>query len=258
MKCADCLESLGPFIDGELRADEAALVEEHLKTCVDCAAAHRRLLATSYQLKNTLMRYEAPDVLTARIRASLAEPARDAPDRPRMVPLARRSGWQRTVAAAAVVAVVSSGLTYAVVNQRRSVNPVQQEVLASHIRSLMPGHLTDVASNDQHNVKPWFNGRANVSPDVPRLDSLGFPLIGGRLDYIDGHNTAVVVYTRRQHVINVFSWASSGPAEQSGVVSSSNGYHLIRARHNGLEIWIVSDLNESELRDFARLLIHPR
>ena len=258
MKCADCLESLGPFIDGELPPDEVALVEEHLKTCADCAAAHQRLVATSSQLKKTLMRYEAPDVLKARIRASITEAARDAPDQPVMVPLPRRSAWQRTFAAAAVVAIVSSGLTYAVVNQRASANPVEQEVLASHIRSLMPGHLTDVASNDQHNVKPWFNGRANVSPDVPRLDSLGFPLIGGRLDYIDGHNAAVVVYTRRQHVINVFSWASPGPTEQSGVLSTSNGYHLIRARHNGLEIWIVSDLNESELRDFARMVIPPR
>jgi anti-sigma factor RsiW len=203
------------------------------------------------------MRYEAPDVLKARIRASLAEPTRDASEHA-LVSLPRRSAWQRTVAAAAVVAIVSSGLTYAIVNQRGSANPVEQEVLASHIRSLMPGHLTDVASNDQHNVKPWFNGRANVSPDVPRLDSLGFPLIGGRLDYIDGHNTAVVVYTRRQHVINVFSWASPGPAEERAEVSSSNGYHLIRARHNGLEIWIVSDLNEAELEDFARMVMPQR
>ena len=119
----------------------------------------------------------------------------------------------------------------------------------------MPGHLTDVASNDQHNVKPWFNGRVNMSPDVPRLDSLGFPLIGGRLDYVDGRNVAVVVYMRRQHVINVFSWPASGAAEQTAESSSSNGYHLLRARHNGMEVWIVSDLNEAELKDFARTLM---
>ena len=107
-------------------------------------------------------------------------------------------------------------------------------------------------------MKPWFNGRVKMSPDVPRLDSLGFPLVGGRLDYVDGHNVAAVVYTRRQHVINVFSWASPGPAEQTAAVSSANGYHLIRARHNGLEIWIASDLNESELENFARMVIPRR
>src|SRR5205807_7500087 len=172
-----------------------------------------------------------------------------------LVALPRGRIWPRMIAAAAAVAIVSSGLTFAAMRQRVVGDSVEQEVLSSHIRSLMPGHLTDVASTDQHNVKPWFNGRVNISPDVPRLDSLGFPLIGGRLDYVDGRNVAVVVYMRRQHVINVFSWPASGAAEQTAESSSSNGYHLLRARHNGMEVWIVSDLNEAELKDFARTLM---
>jgi len=254
MICADCLDSLGAYIDGELTADEASLVEKHLETCADCSAAHRRLMTTSSRIKAGLMRYEAPDVLKARIRASLAD-MREAPDQPALVPLPRGRAWPRMVAAAATVAIVSSGLTFAALRERAPSNATEQQVLASHIRSLMPGHLTDVASNDQHNVKPWFNGRVNMSPDVPRLDSLGFPLIGGRLDYVDGRNVAVVVYMRRQHVINVFSWPASGAAEQTAESSSSNGYHLLRARHNGMEVWIVSDLNEAELKDFARTLM---
>lgn len=255
MTCAECLENLGPFIDGELPPDEAALIQEHLGSCADCAAAHRRLVDTSSKLKGGLMRYEAPDVLKARIRASLAESARESPSQRGLVPTPRGRAWPRMVAAAAAVAIVSSGLTFEAVRQRGSANSVEQQVLTSHIRSLMPGHLTDVASNDQHNVKPWFNGRVNVSPDVPRLDSLGFPLIGGRLDYIDGHNAAAVVYTRRQHVINVYSWPASGPASQPPASMSANGYHLIRATHNGLEVWIVSDLNRAELEDFARMVL---
>src|SRR6266566_1470765 len=258
MTCADCLESLGSFVDGELPADEAALIEEHLRTCDDCARAHRRLVDTSSQVKAALMRYQAPDVLKARIRASLADPAGEfAAQRPR-VPLYRNISWGRTIAAAAIVAVASSALTLAITDRRPHESPVEQQVLASHIRSLIPGHLTDVASNDQHNVKPWFNGRVNMSPDVPRLDSVGYPLVGGRVDYIDGRSVAAVVYTRRQHVINVFWWPAAGGGELAPAASTTNGYHIIHARHNGEESWIVSDLNLPELENFARVLIPSR
>ncbi len=118
----------------------------------------------------------------------------------------------------------------------------------------MPGHLTDVASNDQHNVKPWFNGRVDMSPNVPRLDSLGFPLVGGRIDYIAGRRVPVIVYTRRQHVINVYSWPTN-TANEPSVAASSHGYNLISIPRNGGQLWIVSDLNRAELGDFARLLV---
>jgi len=161
--------------------------------------------------------------------------------------------WPSAVAAAALVAVLSSALTLSVTQRRPAGEAVQSELLASHIRSLMPGHLTDVASNDQHNVKPWFNGRVDLSPAVPRLDSLGFPLVGGRIDYIDGRSVAVIVYTRRQHVINVYAWPTAR-GNDAPITSSSHGYNLIRLPRNGEELWIVSDLNRAELREFARLL----
>jgi len=254
MKCADCVENLGSYVDGELPPEETAEMEEHLKTCADCAEAHRRLAGTSSRVKAGLMRYEAPDVLKARIRASLADPTRDEPPQRGLVAMPRGRVWPTMIAAAAAVAIVSSGLTFEVVRDRAGSGQTQEQVLSSHIRSLIPGHLTDVASNDQHNVKPWFNGRVNMSPDVPRLDSLGYPLVGGRLDYIKGRNVPVVVYARRQHVINVFSWPATGAADLRPQASSANGYHLIRARQNGLEVWIVSDLNLGELENFARLL----
>src|SRR4051812_2790454 len=258
MTCKECLENLGPYVDGELPSDEASRVEAHLRGCADCAAAHRQLVDTSSQLRAGLMRYEAPDVLKARIRASLSESGLDVGPRRVPLPSRARNGWTRAVAAAAVVAIVSSGLTFAAMRDRAASNSVEQEVLASHIRSLMPGHLTDVASNDQHNVKPWFNGRVNLSPDVPRLDSIGYPLVGGRVDYIDGHNVAAVVYTRRQHVINVFWWPAADGDDGRQTVSSSHGYNLIRAQRNGEEVWLVSDLNPAELRDFARMVVGAR
>jgi anti-sigma factor RsiW len=249
--CANCLEMLSSHIDGELSADESAQVREHLQGCADCAREHRKLLDTSSLLRGRLMRYEAPDVLKARIRAGLVGSPREVEPRAANLPGKQRRDWLRGLAAAAVVAVVSSALTVFAVRQGAPDASVADQVLTSHIRSLMPGHLTDVASNDQHNVKPWFNGRVNVSPAVPRLDSVGFPLIGGRLDYIDGHSAASVVYTRRQHVINVFSWPA--PVGSDGTTTStSNGYHLIRIRKEGVETWFVSDLNISELQDFAQ------
>ena len=251
MTCANCLEMLSSYIDGELSADESAQVREHLQSCADCAREHRKLLETSSLLRGRLMRYEAPDVLKARIRAGLVGSPREVEPRAANLPSKRRRDWVNGFAAAAVVAMVSSALTVVAVRQGTPDNSVANQVLTSHIRSLMPGHLTDVASNDQHNVKPWFNGRVNVSPAVPRLDSVGFPLIGGRLDYIDDHSVASVVYMRRQHVINVFSWPiSSGSGETAA--TTSNGYNLIGSRKNGVETWFVSDLNIAELKDFAQ------
>ena len=122
----------------------------------------------------------------------------------------------------------------------------------------MPGHLTDVASTNQHNVKPWFNGRIDLSPLVPSLDSIGFPLIGGRLDYLDGRAVAAVVYARRQHVINVYSWPVNAPDIAPVNRTTEKGYHLVEWRRDGLEAWAVSDLNRAELTEFVRAFMAAR
>ncbi len=243
---------LTSFVDGELPVDEMAQIQEHLQNCAECAREHRRLVDTSSLIKGRLMRYEAPDVLKARIRASIAGGAREVATPSRYLPSAWSRGWPRTAAAVALVAITSSALTVVAVQRNASATSVADQVLASHIRSLMLGHLTDVMSNDQHNVKPWFNGRVNVSPEVPRLDSVGYTLAGGRLDYVDGHTAASVIYTRRQHVINVFSWPTPGAPDLASTLANKNGYHLIRSRHSGVELWIVSDLNSPELEEFAQ------
>ena len=256
MRCDQCVESLHGYLDGELAPDEMDAMRRHLDDCADCARAYEPIRESSRLLRATLMRYPAPDVLKARIRASAAAEARraDLPSPPRSAANGRL--WSRVAAAALVAAIVGSGATAAVMRRGAERSPVAEQLLASHIRSLMPGHLTDVASTDQHNVKPWFNGRVNLSPPVPRLDSAGYPLVGGRLDYVDGHPVAVVVYQRRQHVINVFWWAArdGDTAPSAPATSSDNGYNVIRERRDGLERWIISDLNATELQDFARRL----
>jgi len=114
----------------------------------------------------------------------------------------------------------------------------------------MPNHLTDVAASDQHAVKPWFNGRVDLSPATPNLDSLGFPLVGGRLDYVNGRAVPVVVYSRRQHVINVYTWPVQSQESLDVHVSTDHGYHVARWQGNGLELSAVSDLNARELEQF--------
>lgn len=254
MTCKESMDSLIAYVDGELSADEAAAMRDHLATCDDCAAAHTRLVEGTMRLRGALMRYEAPDVLKARIRAALTKPDAEISVPPRRAPLFRMISWPSTIVAAALVAVLSSAVTLSIANSRAADDSIQSQLLASHIRSLMPGHLTDVASNDQHNVKPWFNGRVDMSPTVPRLDSLGYPLVGGRIDYINGRSVPVIVYTRRQHVINVFLWPSNAAAEKP-VNASSHGYNLIRLPRDDEELWFVSDLNRAELGSFARIFV---
>jgi anti-sigma factor RsiW len=128
-------------------------------------------------------------------------------------------------------------------------------VVANHIRSLMADHLTDVKSSDQHTVKPWFNGKLALSPPVPDLAAAGFPLIGGRLDYLDDHPVAALVYRRQQHVINVLvSAAVMGEREARPTPAAERGYNLLRFTQGGMDFWIVSDLNTAELDDFAARL----
>ena len=259
MNCAEVRELLNGYIDGELPPDQAMAVSEHLTTCAECAGIYEELLATVRTLREGLVKYRAPDLLRARVRSALRE-EEERPVVARPTPRVRRGlrvPW-RTLAAAAILVVASSGITFVATRERPSAeSSVSDEVLTSHIRSLMPAHLTDVASNDQHNVKPWFNGRLDFSPSVPRLEDAGFPLLGGRLDYVRGRPVAVVVYGRRQHVINVFTWptdASSTTGDVTPTLATSHGYNLLHWRSDGVEHWVVSDLNAAELRQFATLL----
>jgi anti-sigma factor RsiW len=150
-----------------------------------------------------------------------------------------------------VTALVSGGGAYLAARQELAVRSTTDAVVAAHVRSLMPGHLTDVASNEHHSVKPWFNGRVDLSPGVPDLGASGFPLVGGRLDYIGGRPVAAVVYGRRQHLINVFSWSDGSGRLTPTVTRTERGYHIIRWSAAGVESWVISDLNPAELRQFT-------
>ena len=245
MQCRDCRDALGPRLDGELPVDEAREIDRHLARCPACAREFGTLTETHRILSENLMQYRAPDVLKARIRSAVAGvPASREPTHP--VP-----AWWRQVAAGLLIAIMSSGVTYVAVNRSVHGAVAADELLESHVRSVMPGHLTDVVSTEHHTVKPWFNGRVDVSPAVPNLDSAGFLLVGGRADYVRGRVVPVVVYARRQHVINVYAWAAASADAAPPNDLSRNGYHFVTWRTGGIEYWAVSDLNAAELHTFV-------
>jgi anti-sigma factor RsiW len=123
--------------------------------------------------------------------------------------------------------------------------------VSSHVRALLSGHATDVISTDSHTVKPWFNGRIDFSPPVIDLAGQGFPLIGGRVDYVGHRSVAALVYGRRKHIIDLYVWPS-----QSNISGdkSLNGYNVVRWNKDGMFFLAVSDLNNLELQQFRDLL----
>jgi anti-sigma factor RsiW len=148
-------------------------------------------------------------------------------------------------------AALAAGLAVAILLPNAA--EVSQSVVSDHVRALQPGHLMDVISTDQHTVKPWFNGRLDFSPPVKDLVSEGFPLAGGRLDYIDGHPAAALVYHRAKHVIDLLIWPDHGGRAVGAGQGERDGYNFIHWSDGGMTFWAVSDLNAQELADFVRL-----
>lgn len=201
-------------------------------------------------------RHAPPEDLAGRIGRAVRAEAVVAPT---PAPVPRRRGVWQGLAWFGTGAATAWGL--ALVLLATPVPPADalaEGVTANHVRSLMASHLADVASSDQHTVKPWFAGKLDFSPPVVDLAAAGFPLTGGRLDYLDGRTVAALVYRSGPHVINLFVWpASSSDAKaqaQAPVLSARQGYQLVHWTQGGMRAWAVSDLNAAELQNFAALL----
>lgn len=234
--CVDQELLLGGLVDGELDAANTALAEAHVARCEGCREELDRLQAVRSLLRGDGVRHAAPSSLTERIAAmpELASPRARGN---------RLPGWL----APGLAGAIAASLAMVTLLPPGSQSAVDEQLISSHVRSLQPGHLTDVQTTNRHIVKPWFNGRIDFSPPVPELADKGFPLAGGRLDSIDGKTVAAIVYHRRLHTVNLYVWPEQGGRDRAFV---RDGFAVTEWTRNGLRYAAVSDIPAAELKQF--------
>ena len=246
MTCAESEILIHALLDGELDAGHAREVEAPLEGCMPCAAQFRAYHELQQDMSAPPLRYTAPAGLRLRIEAAL-------PAAPVRVPARAASRWSMLKGFAmgtALSAAVAASLVIGVLGTDQDQHFLD-DVVTAHVRSLQGEHLTDVQTSDQHTVKPWFNGKVDISPPVVDLTAQGFTLIGGRLDYVDGKDVASIVYRRRKHVINLFVAQASGSEQHGSRLDTMQGFNIRRWTAQGLEFIAVSDINAEELQEFV-------
>ena len=239
--CVDQEMLLGGLVDCELDAANTAIVEAHVARCEGCREELDRLQAVRNLIRSDGVRHAAPDALARKI-AAMPELTPKAANENRVLRWLGPGAVGALAASLAMVSFVTPATTAA----------VDQELVSSHVRSLQPGHLTDVQTTNQHIVKPWFNGRIDFAPPVPELAAQGFPLVGGRLDSIDGKTVPAIVYKRRLHTVNLYVWPAKDSSEHALV---KDGFAIREWSHNGLRFAAVSDIPSAELQQFEALFV---
>jgi len=227
------------YCDGELDPANALALERRMAADPRLAAERDRIVA----LKRAMTRLKpaaAPPALRGRIEREVGLRGRPA----------ARPTWSALAASVALAVVVSAGATWSVLAPGPAAF-AGDEVLGSHIRSLMAAQPYDVASSDRHTVKPWFAGRIDYAPPVHDLTQEGFPLVGGRLDVIDGRKVAVLVYRHNQHRIALTLWPSSSPGNSAATVRQRDGFAVAEWRHDGFDMHAVADLAPADMKAFA-------
>jgi anti-sigma factor RsiW len=253
MNCQECHDFIDPYIDNELDVAAAILVKQHLRDCSQCQPLLESRKALRALLSNPQIQFEVPDSLRRKIQSALPAATSSARQRPggrSVIP------WFTVPLALAAAFAVVLGLVF--LNQgkildRSRGNALVEEVVSSHVRSLLATHLLDVPSTDQHTVKPWFDGKLKFSPPVLDFTTHGFRLIGGRLDYINGREVAALVYQRNKHIINLFILPSEAGSTEAVQSFAKDGFNVLHWDRDGFEFWAVSDVNAGDLRAFADL-----
>jgi anti-sigma factor RsiW len=252
MNCTESRSRLHAYLDQELDLPGTMAIDQHLAGCDTCRAIFAGQAALRSGIRRHAEYYPAPAALAHRIRANIGSVAPEAPART----LARKPWlqfpqWLRVGAAVAAMGIASwiAAIQY---NSPGADQLIAEQVISGHARAILGSRLVDVASSDQHTVKPWLSSKLDFSPSTVDLTGAGFPLLGGRLDYLDNRPVATLVYRHRQHVIDLFVW----PDAQSGRAlppqsSSKNGYNLLHWADGGMVYWAISDLNLAELKTFS-------
>ncbi len=248
MNCDESRPLLEAYLDGELDLVHSVAIEQHVESCPACRRARKQHEALRAIVRGALPRAHAPAEFAVRLRGALRQESGEVEPAKRVLSY----DWRWLATAAAVL--VSLAILFPLLPHGRQ-DPIIAEAVANHVRSLLPGHLTDVASTDRHTVKPWVAQRVDYSPPVQDLSAVGFSLLGARLDYLGQRNVAALVYTCREHRINVF--VSPSPSDESERWTSRDGFHVAMWSHRGMRFVVVSDLAVPEMESFTRQLREP-
>jgi anti-sigma factor RsiW len=268
MTCEEAIKLMDGYLDGELGAITNQAIEQHLRECHNCDQAYKTHGSLIRAIGNATPYFKAPVELRERIQSSLREETTQDPVRngvrgaqvmfhkrerePRSILSETPWNWLGLAAALIFAAIIIFNVVPRL--QRPGADQfLATQLIASHVRSLMANHLTDVASSDQHTVKPWLDAKLDFAPPVVDLSEKGFPLIGGRLDYLDNRPVAALIFQRRKHFINLFVWPAGADAARSANAMTREGYQLLHWKDPDFNYWAVSDVNERELQEFKQL-----
>ena len=268
MNCEEAIKLMDGYLDGELDPITNQAIEQHLRECHNCDQAFKTHGSLIRAIGNATPYFKASAELRERIQSSLrkettGDPVRNGVRRAQVLSHERQPESRSIVseipwnwlglAAALVLAAI---IVFTLMPRLQRPGPDQflaTQLIAGHVRSLMANHLTDVASSDQHTVKPWLDAKLDFAPPVVDLSEKGFPLIGGRLDYLDNRPVAALIYQRRKHFINLFVWPAGADAATSTKAMTREGYQLLHWKDSDLNYWTVSDISEKELQEFKQL-----
>jgi anti-sigma factor RsiW len=239
------------YVDGELDAVRSAEFERHLENCAECQATLQRVKSLRGRLQRSdLYEYASPQ-LQERVREQLG-----LADGAVRTPAIFSNIRFLLPAFAGLAAVAAFLIVFFAMPQRAQTARITAELIDAHVRSLQPGHLIDVQSTDQHTVKPWFDGKLDFIPPVADYSGQGFPLLGGRLDVVDGRSVAGVVYGRRKHLINLFAWPARSRIRLSDASGSLQGYNFVMWRSGDMQLCLVSDVSAADLHSLKNLISH--
>jgi mycothiol system anti-sigma-R factor len=267
MNCEEATKLMDGYLDGELDSITSQTIEQHLRDCRNCEQTYEAQRALVRTIGSATPYYNAPPELRERIQSSLREEIAEPPARkvvrdsqvlfrrrqPELRTILLGTPWNWLALAAAIIFAAIIALNLMPRLQRPGNDQfLATQLIASHVRSLMANHLTDVASSDQHTVKPWLDAKLDFAPAVVDLSSEGFPLIGGRLDYLDNRPVAALIYQRRKHFINLFVWPAAPDATRTPKTITRQGYQLLHWTDSDFNYWAVSDVNEKDLQTFKQ------